>query len=777
MKLFIAKPEAIPNPAGLARKRPRGFGVGISPFSSTFIISLLGASSPLPLAAASSETEIALQLTPAIGQHTLPRLLADSSSQGLLLLQLSQDVLLPENSHPGPSSGEASSPPLENTAAAENSTESLRIAKRLESLTRQSRSVALIPAENVGHDMFWAAAQDEDDELDLPAPPSPRVALPSSAAASQSQTKPPTKPPARATKMRIAPITWSGSTSSNFGYSRTSGDPAMLSQNLIATLNANSYIWQPWFARSNAFASLNRSSSSSGGVSSPASVSLSLGGNLMLLPVSRFPANLGYNYSTSGGGASTSVHSLTYQQSYQPEGDAYNLNGFGNYTSVFSSGTNTMTAFQIGSQFGMSLPGEYPQNISATASWGHNRSYQGFGADTLNTSASHNINLEDYVMTINSTAGMVHNSVIQQDGKSQSLVMNATSQGTWIPSDDYPLTLNGNASYFFTHTAANGGNAGTGSNQSHTMYAFVTGHYPINEKWTSNGNVMFNTFIPAAGTASSNLNASLSVGWGDSLYQINRKIAGFDYNLNLGAGGGGSVSANVGTGTTGGGLGLGGGLSFSQMLYRIIELSPGRVANLSINQAASTNYSLGTGVKSLTPQLSLSHGGSLSWPLLQSPLLQAHASLTAGDSRTLGGAISSYQQNLAGNLTASMFTGPYSSLIGYLQGGLSKQGLVGIELPEGVNQPSWQPTLSGSAQYQHRRFAGVPGLFYSANYSLAAYQDQGGSLSQFGHGFGQGLSWSLGRLSMNLNNSFSVSSYGRSASLFFTLTRSMGGVI
>ncbi|KPJ92227.1 MAG: hypothetical protein AMJ53_09790 [Gammaproteobacteria bacterium SG8_11] len=98
----------------------------------------------------------------------------------------------------------------------------------------------------------------------------------------------------------LVPTSISGSISYGYGYSKTVGGSESEAQNIIASIAANGFIWQPWFIQTGGGLSFGftRSNSSTQRASS---TSQEIGGSLYLnvFPVSRFPFSLSMSHSNS----------------------------------------------------------------------------------------------------------------------------------------------------------------------------------------------------------------------------------------------------------------------------------------------------------------------------------------------------------------------------------------------------------------------------------------------------------------------------------------------
>ncbi len=95
---------------------------------------------------------------------------------------------------------------------------------------------------------------------------------------------------------QLQPITFNGNIGYFYTLNENDGGSQADSSNLIGSLNADAYLWQPWFARLNAGGTVSIAKSEADTINSESKL-LSSRLNLQVLPKSRFPFQLTFNSS------------------------------------------------------------------------------------------------------------------------------------------------------------------------------------------------------------------------------------------------------------------------------------------------------------------------------------------------------------------------------------------------------------------------------------------------------------------------------------------------
>lgn len=629
------------------------------------------------------------------------------------------------------------------------------------------------------------AEDDEDESLPVPLPaapatPSPPVNPPAAPAASGLSAAPAGERPAakKAARWRVPPIPWRGSYRLSYSRIQADGGAAFTGTNHTISLSGRSYVWQPWFAQLDGAVSLDRGSSTGGGSrASTASHGFDLG--LGLLPASRFPLSLGYSQSNSTVRGSTVSDVVTQRfsamQRYVPIDNKYNLFGrYENFRFRDTAGGLSVTD-TFGANLGVPLPGANPQSFGLNASGTRGRAPDGRTANNGSLSVNHSIYLEDYVMNARSE-GSINESRTATDRVS---IRNFSEIWDWIPSDDYPLRLDGVLRAIQSSTGRS--QAATGGVQENTIAAYsgnLRANYRVDQNWywQLSGTAVHTAFESAdSKTSLTAWTTNGSVNWqGDGRRS---KLGNYDYTLGYGSG----LSASV----QGQPQGTDGALSWNafgtQGLSRpLIGAEDRPLGALNFGQTYSVSAAT-DGRSSRT----LTHNAGVSYALSSSSRGSLSAQLSATDNRTFSDRQTTYQ-----SLTASLFgnrqLGGYELLTANLSAGANRQttsqsatdtGSTG----DGVKAP-WVANASGLVGYTNRRFAKVSGLIYTANYT-ANLRQQGvvGTDRESGylldHRFTQRLDWQMGLLAFQLENTFTYTAGHQTGSLLLSVTRNFGGVL
>jgi hypothetical protein len=131
---------------------------------------------------------------------------------------------------------------------------------------------------------------------------------------------------------RIPPVIWSGAIGYDLRLDRTGSEPHRTQQLLSTTLNALTYIFQPWLATVNGSVSVNQGRDS-GGLDQRVDHDQFVSGSLRLdvFPRSRFPLEVRYDVSDSrtdaslGGNVDYRARNLAVTQRYRPADGGFNL--------------------------------------------------------------------------------------------------------------------------------------------------------------------------------------------------------------------------------------------------------------------------------------------------------------------------------------------------------------------------------------------------------------------------------------------------------------------
>lgn len=567
----------------------------------------------------------------------------------------------------------------------------------------------------------------------------------------------------------LAPIEWRGQLSSSVGGSKSTASPASFSNSDALSLTANSYVWQPWFARVNGNLFLSRSLVSNG-ESRPVVTTISGGGGVDLFPVSRFPFGASYNVSSNSVSGAALANDVTFQrlsltQGYRPPTNAYSSN-FGYDWSQFSnaqSGVDTINRFS--GSFAMAIQSDNPQNINANGSYTVNdNSKTKNGSNYLVLQGTHSLNLIDYGLLLNSDANFNQSSQLSSGVSNQVQSYQAGTSADWIPDDDIPLRVFGNARLYQQ-------TAGATSATTVTLGGNATYTHSRNLRYDANARY-FNTAV--GGQQFSSVAAGANVAWSGDGYS--RTFGPWAYSLGYGATSG--LSVTTGAGASAASVFAGGNVG--QGLSRAFDIGFGTPVMVSLSQSYGASYAQAIGIAQ-----TLSHSASANWAFSQGADYSVSASLLGNDSRSFGASQSEFQ-SITANATGNIVLSQFSSASASVNGGLSRQGVSATQVGASAVPAEWIGTASGTVNYQHGRFMRVPGLFYDASYTVnyrpsssRLLGDLNAAPSGFNldHIFRQQLRWRVGQLGLTLTNTFTYTGNAQSASIFLFATRDFGGVL
>jgi hypothetical protein len=596
----------------------------------------------------------------------------------------------------------------------------------------------------------------------------------------------------------MAPIRWLGnsSTSGNLFNDASGGQSTSISNSL--QLQTSSFIAAPYIAQWTGMFGLNSSTNNFSSSLMPTTKSeagsYNIGGNIILFPVSFFPFSANFSRSASESKAagekipSTST-SIGLRQQYRGNGGRDKYTGTYNRSSLVSGQNNGQSSSMSGNYSTLRtfaedhlLEGEHSINVSLgyTPPGG-----DGLGQKSrlLSANVSHGWRVhEDLSLSNLVTLSSNRNDVFQGADltSNQSTAFLASSNFSWRPLEDLPVTLTGGASLVHTQTqsqttaqAAIPVAVAAGSDQASqlSLNAFVSSSYNFNQNFSVSGSGS----LSSTSSAGSRFN-SASLG-ANASYQGDPLSFGA-YNYTWGGGGGiNSFIASVG------GSSVGTSASANHGLVRTVVLDERQLINLNAGQSAG--FSLAAGSTSF----SLSNTVGASWRA------------SYGDALTA---------NLGGNFGHSISTaqtGNNQSLTMGLQGGAAYQLSSRAALTLNANL-NWSQTGTGNAQaqpqvlnqlvvddrqtqlngsvslgYNHSSPFSIRNLNYSANVLWVASQSgqrlatPGAPASQTQQtvSFQNMLVYRVGRLSFLLSGAIIAQGESQSFSLFGSVNRGFDG--
>jgi hypothetical protein len=598
----------------------------------------------------------------------------------------------------------------------------------------------------------------------------------------------------------MAPIRWMGhtSTSGNFFNDATGSQSTSIANSL--QLQASSFIAAPYIAQWTGMFGLNSMSNKLNSSLAPSTKSeagsYSIGGNIILLPVSSFPFSANFSRSASESKAagekvpSTSTN-IGLRQQYRGNGGRDNYTGTYNRTSLVSGQNNGQSSSMQGSYSTRRtfaedhlLEGEHSINVSL----GYSPSGgDGLGQKSrlLNANVSHGWTVhEDLSLSNLVTLSSNRNDVFQGADltSNESTAFLASSNFTWRPIEDLPMTLTGGASLVQTQTqsqttaqAAIPVPAAAGSNQTsqQSMNAYISSGYSFSKNLSVSGSGSLST----TSSAGSRFN-SASVGANASYLGDPMSFGAYNYNWGLG-GGINSFIASVG------GSSVGTSATANHGLVRTVVLDERQSINLNAGQSAGFSQAAGS------TSFSLSNTVGASWRASYGDALTAN----------LGGN--------GGHSISTAQTGNNQSLTASLQGGAAYQVSSRAALTVNANL-NWSQSGTGTAQaqpqvlnqlvvddrqtqlngsvslgYNHSSPFSIRNLNYSANVLWVASQSgqrlatpgAPASQTQQTASFQNMLDYRVGRLSFRLSAAVIAQGESQSFSLFGSVGREFDGFL
>jgi hypothetical protein len=508
-------------------------------------------------------------------------------------------------------------------------------------------------------------------------------------------------------KWQLAPIGWRGQLGLVASVSDYEGQPRRSQFTEVVTVDARSYIWQPWFIQVMGGAGLllsqthdadNSADPHAGGGRSGGTVGLT--GNLAVnvFPVSRFPFQLMVDVAdsrTSGDFVASDSRStrIGLRQSYRT------LRGDTSYTASLDN--STLTSDSFGRDRVTVLDGQMStawsnQRLVVNANFSDNaRSSDDLGFRAARLSARHNW-LPDELTTVENLASVNHEQRRIVAGGSSFItdVRQVSSLVNWRSDWDEPLIVFGSARLYEVETRG-GDSSSTG------------------RSGTLSGSASYR-FTPNLSTFGS---AALAYLESDAQRQtLSTEVLGVQYTIDPRTWGRAAYTANAGVSVanqTGGELGD----------RHLLQLQAGHQLSYAFGASRSSGWQFALGQSGGWSDDSdsghsqtISHTASLSWRHSPPTGLTGFASLSVGDSRTRGGSSEGDFQLANLQVTGQFQPGPYSQLSANVTAQVSRQ--VTLKDPEVRITRS----ASGGISYQHARAFGVPRLRYTAQ--LNAYNQQ-----------------------------------------------------
>jgi hypothetical protein len=590
----------------------------------------------------------------------------------------------------------------------------------------------------------------------------------------------------------MAPIRWAGNTSTSGNFFSSADDQDSWSIRNDMNVQANSFIGAPYIAQWSGLFGMN-STKSQFNQDSPStraklktdSSGTDIGGSINVFPVSRFPFSANFTHGTTEvnfGQNRQPITNTSYglRQQYRTErGDSYSASynstnySSGPYDSQSSVLTGTVSGRRVVDDPENYLDGEH--NLNATVAFvPDDRDASGQKQRLLNANVSHTWTVHED-LSLSNTLTLTN---LQQDqfsgdtlGAYDSRVLLATSNFTWRPDPDLPLTLNGGGSIVQTRQTQ-GGDTVDGT----TLAANLSTNYRFNNNLTASGNAYMASTSSNEGsfsTAGAGVNASYT---GDT-----RNFGDYVYSWNLGGGASGNYSSE-------GESFLGLNASVGQNLMRTLVVDQAQTLSLNASQTLSFNHNQ-SGLDGM-----LSHSFGAAWRAGYGEALTANLSANLSDNISTGESQDNHftSLNLIGSAQyqissrAALVMSVNLNWSQNFDGSSSQQQ----QLVNGVITSDSQSQWSGifSLAYLHRNPFSILNLNYSGNLQWINSQtnsriasrdplntDPLSSRVQESISFQQMLDYRIGRLTFRLNHAIIDQSGRKSASIFGSVNREFDG--
>ena len=567
----------------------------------------------------------------------------------------------------------------------------------------------------------------------------------------------------RGSRWSLAPVRWGGKLSSELRVTGITGVGRASQRIDSAEANARTYVWQPWFIQVSGGLGILRShqlsSHAEGGpaASQGDSSALTGHGTLVVFPMSRFPFQARAERSDSRtSGAITALDYTTtrfgVRQDYRPERASTNYTVSGD-RSVVDSATSGRDTLEVWEARMTGHSGS--QNYDLAALRSRNSRDRGGESDVDRVSLSHSYR-EGALLTVNSLAS-ADRSISRGLGgllpvENRSRLAQFNSQATWRPATDSPWYVSGGARFF----RAEVDNQGVPT-ESRTSSANIGANYRLNRTLTV-------TASASVTELSTDTTRDVLSSIGTGISYTPRMIPVGDYYYNR------SASATA-TRQTGGAAGdrSAAAVQFDHGLTRSVVLDGSSTVGINLGQGVSVSDDTSSGRTE-----ALSHNAGVSWTVAPSENSRAYSALSAADSRRRGAAESDFQ------LVNLQLTGQYR-FSRFAQGAANFTAQASRSSSPFTSTDGYDTGATGNFSYQHTRAFGIPGLSYTALYSVNESQfatRQQGNLEAppdlESQSLEQRLDYSIGRLETRLLARIAETAGMRYWLVFLRVTRQFG---
>lgn len=564
---------------------------------------------------------------------------------------------------------------------------------------------------------------------------------------------------------QIPPIRWGGEVSFDLMTNTSQGGPRTTQVFETVAVHADSYIYQPWFARVNGglrLMKLNNGLTKRLATEDGGTTTVTGDGSLNLFPVSRFPFTASYAVSdskTSGSLVPNGYTSrlLSLNQSYAP------LAGSANYSLHFDR--STVTSDFGGTDIANSLTGmmnDHGDFSDYHINFGHytnDLKRSGNSSEIDNINAIYNYR-PDANLSINNLVNLGR-SKFELSGPSpdsSNRYFQASSFATWRPGQNSPLMVSGGARWYESTSGAGGAET-----DSRTVSGNAAASY------TFNRNVMLTAAGMLTETRVNDIDGRQTYLSGEANYNADPIRFG-EYNYGWGGAAytryqGQSGINDESHGTSG------------ARIRHNINRTFWQAENSSLQGYASQSLSKDTGYLSY---MTLTTDGGVSWNLRPSESTSTMLGANVADTRSKGEAGTRQHFQMI-NLQAN----GQVSINRYSSGGanMTIQGTrqVTNTFMSSAQNDGFNWHSNGNLYYQHMRAFDVPMLRYSATFNVNQFRNQSrldgnidAPIERVNKSFEQRFDYDIGRTALQLQMRYADIEGRNSSMIYFRVVRQFG---
>ncbi len=535
--------------------------------------------------------------------------------------------------------------------------------------------------------------------------------------------------------LRLAPIRFWGSVAYDLRLENVEQRQRTVQHLITTTLNATSYIWQPWFALVSAGLGVTAGRVDDHQLAGDDHF-LTGYGRLNLFPQSRFPFETHYEVNDSrigsGLGPSTDYRSTRFgvSQRYRPEeGGVQLLVSYDRSTQDASlTGRDIQDTFQFDAARSWQR-----QTAALNTSWSKNRRVD-TDEDTLyRTIVGRHSYAPSANLSVETVANWTDSDFSLRLFDSETKFLQLSSVAFWRD-PARPLTISGSGRLFTLHTDAGG--QGTDAKQASSNLGAV---YLVNKNLRLTGNLALTRTETGSESFNTNTESVGATYQGDTISIADASydwFAGTDVSHTSGGGDGSASGAVVGT-------------QLGHSLTRVFPLGENSRLSVSFGQ----NFSAQGGNipnSELTSDKQIVHYGSITWNKLEADTA-TFVRLSASDSRFLDGREERFQLiNLQATRTHELTQ--YSSWSGNLtiQSIRQRSELAGVSL---TSDRGFVTVASADLTYQHQKTFGIPRLRFFSQLRVnrdETLQALGTPLEREQRSWENRLDYTIGRLESRL---------------------------